>query len=47
MILFERKILLFLKTKMEKKHQIKLGYWAIRGRAQISRLLLAYTGAEW
>ena len=26
---------------------IKVGYWGIRGRAQISRLLLAYTGAQW
>lgn len=28
-------------------HPIKLGYWAIRGRAQISRLLLTYTDAIW
>ena len=27
--------------------QIKLGYWGIRGAAQVSRLLLAYTGAKW
>lgn len=27
--------------------QIKLGYWKVRGRAQISRLLLAYTEADW
>jgi hypothetical protein len=30
---------------MDKK--VTLGYWAIRGRGQISRLLLAYTGAVW
>lgn len=24
-----------------------LGYWGIRGRGQVLRLLLAYTGAEW
>jgi len=28
-------------------NKIKLGYWAVRGRAQVSRLLLAYTGADW
>jgi glutathione S-transferase len=28
-------------------NKIKLGYWGIRGRAQNSRLLLAYTGADW
>ena len=26
---------------------IKLGYWGIRAKAQIPRLLLAYTGAQW
>ena len=26
---------------------IKLGYWKVRGRAQVSRLLLAYTEANW
>lgn len=26
---------------------IKLGYWKIRGRGQIPRLLLSYTGATW
>jgi hypothetical protein len=26
---------------------ILLGYWGIRGRAQVIRLLLAYTEAEW
>lgn len=26
---------------------IKLGYWGIRGRGQVPRLLLAYTGAAW
>jgi hypothetical protein len=30
---------------MDKK--VTLGYWAIRGRGQVSRLLLAYTGAVW
>lgn len=24
-----------------------LGYWGIRGRGQVLRLLLAYTGLEW
>jgi glutathione S-transferase len=24
-----------------------LGYWGVRGRAQVARLLLAYTGAVW
>jgi len=27
--------------------KVTLGYWGIRGRAQIARLLLAYTGAVW
>jgi glutathione S-transferase len=27
--------------------KIKLGYWAIRGRGQVLRLLLSYTGAKW
>lgn len=27
--------------------KITLGYWGIRGLAQVSRLLLAYTGAVW
>lgn len=27
--------------------QITLGYWGLRGRAQVARLLLAYTGADW
>ena len=26
---------------------IHLGYWGIRGRGQVPRLLLAYTGLEW
>lgn len=24
-----------------------LGYWGIRGKAQVPRLLLNYTGANW
>ncbi len=28
-------------------NKIKLGYWAIRGRGQIARLLLEYTHADW
>lgn len=24
-----------------------LGYWGIRGRGQVLRLLLAYTGLDW
>lgn len=28
-------------------NNIKLGYWGTRGRAQVARLLLAYTGAQW
>ena len=27
--------------------KVKLGYWGIRGRGQVPRLLLAYTGADW
>ena len=27
--------------------KIKLGYWAIRGRGQVLRHLLAYTGLPW
>lgn len=27
--------------------KVTLGYWGIRGRGQIPRLLLAYTGATW
>lgn len=27
--------------------KVTLGYWGIRGRGQIPRLLLAYTGAVW
>ena len=27
--------------------KIKLGYWGIRGAGQVSRLLLAYTKADW
>lgn len=27
--------------------KIKLGYWAIRGKAQPLRLLLTYTGVDW
>lgn len=27
--------------------KVTLGYWGIRGRAQIPRLLLAYTEAQW
>lgn len=26
--------------------KLTLGYWRVRGRAQIPRLLLAYTGTE-
>ena len=26
---------------------VKLGYWGIRGRGQVPRLLLAYTGTQW
>jgi len=26
---------------------IHFGYWGIRGRGQVLRLLLAYTGAQW
>lgn len=28
-------------------NKIRLGYWAIRGRGQIARLLLEYTHADW
>lgn len=27
--------------------KIKLGYWAVRGKAQVPRLLLKFTGLEW
>lgn len=27
--------------------KVSLGYWRVRGRAQVPRLLLAYTGALW
>lgn len=27
--------------------KLKLGYWALRGRGQVLRLLLAYTGLDW
>jgi hypothetical protein len=27
--------------------KIKLGYWGLRGRGQVLRLLLAYTGLSW
>lgn len=27
--------------------KFKLGYWGIRGRGQVLRLLLAYTGLDW
>ena len=27
--------------------KIKLGYWNLRGRGQILRLLLSYTGLPW
>ena len=27
--------------------EITLGYWGIRGLAQVARLLLEYTGASW
>lgn len=27
--------------------KIKLGYWELRGRGQVLRLLLAYSGLEW
>lgn len=27
--------------------KVKLGYWGIRGRGQVPRLLLAYIGADW
>jgi glutathione S-transferase len=30
-----------------KTNKVTIGYWAIRGRGQIPRLLLAYTGAVW
>jgi len=26
---------------------IKLGYWQLRGRGQVLRLLLAYSGLQW
>lgn len=29
------------------ENKITLGYWGVRGRAQIPRLLLAYTDAIW
>ena len=29
------------------ENKVTLGYWGIRGRGQIPRLLLAYTGAVW
>lgn len=28
-------------------NKIKFGYWPVRGTGQVSRLLLAYTGANW
>jgi glutathione S-transferase len=27
--------------------KLKLGYWGMRGRGQVLRLLLAYTGLDW
>lgn len=30
-----------------KGNKVSLGYWRIRGRGQVPRLLLAYTGAVW
>ena len=27
--------------------KIKLGYWELRGRGQVLRLLLAYSGLDW
>jgi hypothetical protein len=27
--------------------KIKLGYWNLRGRGQVLRLLLSYTGLPW
>lgn len=30
-----------------KKNKVSLGYWGLRGRGQIPRLLLAYTGELW
>jgi len=33
---------------MENKgKKIQLGYWGLRGRGQVLRLLLSYTGLEW
>ncbi len=29
------------------ENQITLGYWNIRGRGQVLRLLLSYTGLSW
>lgn len=31
----------------DKTGKVTLGYWGIRGLAQVPRLLLAYTGAVW
>lgn len=31
----------------EDKSKIRLGYWAIRGRGQVPRLLLSYSGLDW
>ena len=28
-------------------NKIKFGYWGVRGAGQVSRHLLAYTGAQW
>lgn len=27
--------------------KLTLGYWGIRGRGQVTRLVCAYTGVEW
>ena len=32
---------------MDDNTKFVLGYWNIRGRGQVLRLLLAYTGLEW
>jgi hypothetical protein len=32
---------------MSNNNKVTLGYWGIRGRGQIPRLLLAYTNAVW
>lgn len=32
---------------MKSNNKVTLGYWRVRGRGQVPRLLLAYTGATW